>query len=350
MPEMTSLERCMIVFQGGIPDRVPVCLENFMQAASYAGYPVKEYCLNGEKMADAHITTWEHFRHDMIDLENGVTALAQAVGCGVDFYEDDSSPPYVAAPALESIEQVDQLKPIDPYSDAGLPEMIKATRIISEKLGKHVCLLSEGDQGPFSLAAQIIDPQDFLVSLLDPVYEEKVHKLLEYATEQFLIYARALIDAGAHLTMMGESISGPDVCSPRIYKKFAYPYQKHVIETLRAEGKDIGMHICGDATSIIEPMVDTGAIFLQVDYKIDQDVCKQATLGKTTLIGTVNPSEVLALGSPEEVEHVTRMDIDKMASGGGFILSPGCTLPYTTPVENVEVFIQTAHDYGQYGQ
>jgi len=347
---MTSLERCMSVLNGNIPDRVPVCLENFMQAASFAGYTVKEYCLNGEKMADAHITTWEHFRHDMIDVENGVTALAQAVGCQVDFYEDDSSPPYVTAPALESIEQVDQLKPIDPFSDAALPEMIEATRIISKKLGKHVCLLSEADQGPFSLAAQIIDPQEFLVSLLDPVYEEKVHKLLEYATEQFLVYARALIEAGAHLTMMGESISGPDVCSPRIYKKFAYPYQKRIVEILRAEGKEIGMHICGDATRIIEPMVDTGAIFLQVDYKIDRDLCKQATQGKTTMIGTVNPSEVLALGTTDDVERMARGDIDKLASRGGFILSPGCTLPYTTPEENVEVFIQTAHDYGQYGQ
>lgn len=348
MPEMTSLERCMTVFQGGIPDRVPVCLENFMHAASFAGYTVKEYCLTGEKMAEAHIKTWEHFRHDMLDVENGVTALAQAVGCQVGFYDNDSSPPYVAAPALESIEQVDQLKPIDPYSDAALPEMIEATRIIAETLGNHVCLLSEADQGPFSLAAQIIDPQDFLMALLDPVYEVNVHKLLEYATEQFLVYARALIDAGAHLTMMGESISGPDVCSPRTYKKFAFPYQKRVVDTLRAEGKDVGIHICGNATRIIEPMADTGAIFLQVDYKIDRDVCKLAAQGKTTLIGTLDPSDVLALGTPDDVESMARADIDKLALGGGFILSPGCTLPYTTPTENIETLIYTARDYGQY--
>ncbi len=76
MIKMSSLDRCMTVLQGGVPDRVPICLENFMYAAAVAGYSVQEYCLDGEKMEDAHITTWQNFGHDMIDLENGVTALA----------------------------------------------------------------------------------------------------------------------------------------------------------------------------------------------------------------------------------------------------------------------------------
>lgn len=348
MAEMTSLQRCMTVLQGGVPDRVPVCLENFMHAAAVAGYSVKEYCLDGEKMAGAQIASWEKFRHDMIDLENGVTALAQTVGCQVEFYDDDQSPPWVAGPALASIEQVDQLKPIDPAQEGPLLEMIKATRLISKALGRHVCLLSEADQGPFSLAAQIIDPQEFLVALLDPDKEAYVHRLLEYTTEQVLVYARALIDAGAHLTMMGESISGPDVCSPQVYRKFASPYQQRLIETLRAEGKEIGLHICGNATRIIEPMVETGAIFLQVDYKIDRAACKEATQGKTTLIGTVDPSAVMALGSQEDVIQTARSDIDHLARNGGFILSPGCTLPYTTPDENVSALIDVARDYGRY--
>lgn len=347
MTEMTSLERCMTVLQGGIPDRTPVCLENFMHAAAVAGYTVREYCGDGQKMAAAHIATWEKFGHDMIDLENGVTALAQAVGCQVDFF-DDNSPPWVSGPALESIEQVAELKPIDPYQDATLPEMIKATRLIAQELGDHVCLLSEADQGPFSLAAQIVDPQEFLISLMDPGKETLVHRLLEYAYQQVLVYARALIEAGAHVTMMGESISGPDVCSPKIYRQFAFPYQKRLIETLRAERKEIGLHICGNATKIIEPMVATGAIFLQVDYKIDHDACKQAVQGKSTLIGTVDPSSVMALGSVEDVIQAARYDLEHLAPGGGFMLSPGCTLPYTTPDENVMALIETAKAYGQY--
>ncbi|MBI3243152.1 MAG: uroporphyrinogen decarboxylase family protein [Chloroflexi bacterium] len=346
MAEMTSLERCMTVLKGGIPDRVPVCLENFMHAATIGGYTIRDYCLDGEKMADAHIKAWQKFGHDMIDVENGVAALAQAVGCGVDFTEDAA--PWVIAPAIESLEEVDKLKPIDPYQDGTLPEVIKATRLISKELGHHVCLLSEADQGPFSLASHIVSPAELLPALLDPDKESLIHRLLEYSTEQVLRYARALTDAGAHLTMMGESIAGPDVCSPDVYSRFAFPYEKRIIETLRTDGKEIGMHICGNATKIIEPMVGTGSIFLQVDYKIDRDACKRTAQGKTTLIGTVDPSGVMALGTPENVSEMARYDIEHLGSGGGFILSPGCVLPHTTPDENVFALLETARTFGQY--
>ena len=346
MPEMTSLERCLTVLKGGIPDRVPVCLENFQHAAALAGYTLGEYCLDGEKMAAAHMAAWYKFGHDMIDMENGVATLAGAAGCEVRYTDD--APPWITRHILDSIEQVEQLKPIDPYQDGTLPEVIKATRILARELGGQVCLLVEADQGPFDLAAELIDPQELLVSLLDPDKEEWVHKLLEYACQQTLRYARALLEAGAHLTMMGESTSGPDVCSPAVYRRFAFPYQKRLVETLRAEGKSIGMHICGNVTPIIESMVATGAIFLQIDYKINHDICKRAAQCKTTLIGTVDPSAVLAHGTPEDVVAAARHAIERLAPGGGFILSPGCTLPYTTPDDNVAALVEAARQYGQY--
>jgi uroporphyrinogen decarboxylase len=346
LAEMSSLERCMTVLKGGIPDRVPVCLENFQHAAAMAGYTVRDYCLDGEKMAHAHITAWEKYDHDMIDLENGVAALAQAAGCEVRFSDD--APPWITRHALESIDNVDQLKPIDPYQDATLPHIIMATRLIAKELGNHVCLLAEADQGPFSLACELMNPQELLMALLDPAQEAWVRKLLEYTYEQVLRYAQALTKAGAHVTMMGESISGPDVCSPEIYRRFAFPYQKRLVETLRAEGKQIGMHICGNVTPIIEPMVNTGAYFLQIDHKVDHHICKQAAHRKTTLIGTVDPSGVMARGTPEDVTRAARHDIERMSGGGRFILSPGCTLPYTTPDDNVTALVEAAREYGRY--
>ena len=99
MVELTSVERCRVVLAGGVPDRVPVCLLNFMPAAALAGMSLREYCTDGRAMAEAHIGAWERYGHDMIDLENGVAALAGAVGCRVGF-ETETSPPWVLAPAL----------------------------------------------------------------------------------------------------------------------------------------------------------------------------------------------------------------------------------------------------------
>ena len=196
MPGMTSLERCLTVLNGGIPDRVPVCLENFQHAAAVAGYTLREYCLDGEKMAAAHMAAWEKFGHDMIDLENGVATLAGAAGCELRYADD--APPWITRHVLHTIEEVDRLKPIDPYQDGTLPEVIKATRILAKELGGQVCLLIEADQGPFDLAAELIDPQELLMSLLDPEKEEWTMRPLEIV----------LAGRGYDITAAGEKRGG----------------------------------------------------------------------------------------------------------------------------------------------
>lgn len=347
MSDMTSLERCQTVLEGKLPDRVPVCLLNFMQVASMAGLTLREYCTDGEAMAAAHIAAWRRFGHDMIDLENGVAALAGAVGCEVGF-DEDTSPPWVTAPALASIEDIDRLEPVDPYSDGMLPQMLTATRRISEELGDRVLLLSEADQGPFSLASQIVGIEAFLVALIEPGKAGLVERLLDYAADQVVTYGRALLDAGAHVTMMGESLAGPDVCGPDLYRRFALPYERRVIQTLAAEGGSMGMHICGDATRIVGDMVDTGAPFLQVDHKIDHEAAARAVRGQTTLIGTVDPSGTLARGTPEDVTDAARAVMEVLAPNGRFMLAPGCALPYDTPAVNVEALVDAAREYGYY--
>ncbi len=347
MAGMTSVERCRTVLDGGVPDRVPVGLLNFMPAAAMAGMTLPEYCTDGAAMAEAHIAAWERYGHDLIDLENGVAALASAVGCTVEF-EEDTSPPWVTAPALERIEDIDRLRPIDVETDGMLPEMVKATRLISEKLGDRAFLLAEADQGPFSLATQILGAEELLIATMEPEKEELVRRLLAYTTEQVITYGRALIDAGAHLTGMGESIAGPDVCSPDIYRRFALPYERQVVDRLAAEGKTISLHICGNTALIADDMVETGSPLLAIDFKTDHAITKKATRGRTAVIGTVDPSAVMTHGTPDDVRAAARADMQALAGGGGFILAPGCALPYTAPDENIRALVETAQAEGWY--
>lgn len=344
---MTAVERCRTVLAGGLPDRVPVCLLNFMPAAAAAGMSLREYCTDGEAMAEAHIAAWERYGHDMIDLENGVAALASAVGCDVDF-EDDTSPPWVTGPAISRIEDVDRLRPIDPATDGMLPEIVKATQRIAERIGDDAFLLAEADQGPFSLATQIVGIEELLVALMEPEKHEHVRRLLEYTTQQVMTYARALIEAGADMTGMGDSIAGPDVCSPRQYRDFAWPYEREIVQTLAVDDILIGLHICGDATRIIGDMVATRSPLLAIDFKIDRVAAKAAARHATALIGTTDPSAVMTLGTPDDVRAAVRSDLEILADGGGFILSPGCALPYETPEANMSAFVETAKAEGWY--
>ena len=348
MAEMTAVERCETVLAGGIPDRVPVGLLNFMPAAAALGMSLREYCSDGDAMAEAHVVAWERHGHDLIDLENGVAALASAVGCRVEF-EGDTSPPWVTGPAIERIEDIDQLRPIDPTADGMLPELLKATRAIAERVGDGAFLLAEADQGPFSLATQIIGIEELLIAVMEPSMEPYLERLLEYATEQVITYGRALIEAGADMTGMGESIAGPDVCSPEVYRKWALPYERVVVDRLAAEESRMALHICGNATRIVNDMVATHSPLLEVDYKVDLAQVKEGIRGKTAVMGTVDPSAIMTLGTADQVREAAREDIRVLGPGGGFILSPGCALPYETPDENIAALVETAKADGRYG-
>jgi hypothetical protein len=66
----------------------------------------------------------------------------------------------ITRPVLQTIEEVDRLKPIDPYQDGTLPEVIKATRILAKELGGHVCLLST-NQGRRPETAELVDCRSY---------------------------------------------------------------------------------------------------------------------------------------------------------------------------------------------
>ena len=82
---MTSFERVQTVLAGRIPDRVPVGLHNFMMSAQASGLPFPIYFQDGEAMAEGAVKAWQEYQHDMIILENGTVALAQACGCQVEY-------------------------------------------------------------------------------------------------------------------------------------------------------------------------------------------------------------------------------------------------------------------------
>src|SRR5512134_315702 len=99
---MNSVERTWTVLTGGIPDRVPVDFANFMMTAYASGLPFPEFMQSGEAMAEGQLKAWREFGHDLLILENGTVALAQACGCAVEYLPD--SAPVPACPAIRSLD------------------------------------------------------------------------------------------------------------------------------------------------------------------------------------------------------------------------------------------------------
>ena len=129
------------------------------------------------------------------------------------------------------------------------------------------------------------------------------------AQEVVYRYAIAQTEQGAHITSIGESLSGPDVTSPKMYREYEWGYAKKLAGRLKEKNILLSYHICGNATRIVSDMTETGAAILELDYKCDLKKIKQATQGKTTILGVIDPSSVLALGTSTLVMDKVREEL-----------------------------------------
>lgn len=343
---MPSIERVETVLQGRLPDRVPTDLHNFMVVAQNSGLPFSEFFQNGEAMAEGQVQAWREYGHDVLFLENGTAALAEACGCDIIYLED--SAPVVHKPLLRNWEDLDNLRFPDPYQAHPLKELLRATRLVRQETGDRAFIIGRGDQGPFSLASLLIGLETFLVELAERKHTAEMQRLLAFCEETCYRYCLAQVEQGAHMTSIGESLAGPDTSSPRVYREYAWVYDQRLAARLKKQNVRLAYHICGKANPILADMVTTGAAILELDYKNDLAAVKQATRRKATVLGVLDPSGVMALGTPELVAEKSRETIEILGEGGGLILGPGCALPPTTPAENIHAMIEAAQRYGRY--
>jgi uroporphyrinogen-III decarboxylase len=66
---------------------------------------------------------------------------------------------------------------------------------------------------------------------------------------------------------------------------------------------------------------------------------------RAVFVGNIDPSGVLALGTPALVEERTRDLLKIFADVPRFVLNAGCAIPTTTPPENLRAMIHTARGF-----
>lgn len=331
---------------GGIPDRVPVCLHNFMLATREAGVRMEDYRVNPEAIARTHLHALEKYGHDCIVVDTDTTMLAEALGARSECAPNE--PGRIVEPAIHSLDEVDRLKVINPETDGRVPALLESVRLLSKQVGSEIAIRGNADQAAFGLACLVRGIEDFLMELVEQPDNPRIAQLMEVCYQSHLAVHRALAKAGAHLTSLGDSLAGPDVTSPRMFERFARPYEARLVNDLNADGIFVVIHICGDTSKILDQLAEYGPCGFDLDYKTDA-VKAKLTAGKGhVLCGNLDPSSVIAQGTVEQVREATRKLISVWKPEGRFMLNSGCAIPPTTPPENIRALVSAAHEFGGY--
>jgi uroporphyrinogen decarboxylase len=186
-----------------------------------------------------------------------------------------------------------------------------------------------------------------MIDLMDDRQSDRVHRLLDYCTQATIQFVRLMAATGVHMVSNGDSPAGPEMISPAFYRQFAFPYEKRVVDETHTLGLPYVLHICGRTDLILEDMIATGADGLEIDYKTDVHMACARMRDRTVFFGNIDPSGVLASGTPALVEEKTRALLSVFSDTPRFVLNAGCAIPPTTPPENLQAMIRVARETGR---
>jgi len=340
---MNGYQRIRAALDGNYPDKVPIMLHNFMFAAREAGYTMKQFRENPKVIADTFIQAVEKYEYDGILVDVDTVTLAGAVGVPIDFPEDE--PARSNKGSLKSIEMVRQLKPVDISTYVYIRNWLEGVERIHDYFKDEIFLRGNCDQCPFSLASMMRSPEAWMMDLLDTKNKALVIELLEYCTDAAKQFIRLMKRTGAHMVSNGDAPAGPELISPLMYKEYALPYEKHVVDEAHKLDLPYCLHICGDTASIIDKMIETGSDALEIDYKTNIKYTHKVCKDNVVFIGNIDPSGVIALGSVDMVKQKTLELLNIYNDSPKFIFNAGCAIPSITPSENIKTMINTARNF-----
>jgi uroporphyrinogen decarboxylase len=337
---MNGYERINAALHGIMPDRRPVMLHNFMLAAREAGYTMKQYRDDPEIAAKCHIQFVEKYGVDGILFDVDTALTPSAVGVPTDYPED--APARAHGALLESMDEVEQLKEMDISSDRRIQHSVEAIKIMKKYFGNEIWLRGNCDQAPFSLACAMRTPGIFMMDML--IDEEHSLQLIDWSVGICKQFMRMMVDAGSDMLSHGDSLAGPDMVSPEMYETFAVASELAIIEEAHRCGVPYLVHICGNAQLILDKMATLPFDAAELDYKTPTQDIYNAFHDRITLFGTIDPSGVLALGTPQKVTEEARKILDIYKGSSRLVLGAGCAIPPITPEANIRAIIKAAWD------
>jgi len=339
---MNGFQRINAALNGQQPDKTPIMLHNFMMAAKEHGVTMEQYRNNPRLIAECFIASIDKYNYDGILVDIDTVTLAGAVGVPVDFPVNDPARTHFGN--IEDLEDIVLLKPSKVENYKYVQIWLEAVRLLKEYYKDEIYIRGNCDQAPFSLASMMRGAQNWMLDLMTGK-ERQLESLLEFCTDTCTQFIKLMAQTGCDMVSNGDSPAGPEMISPEMYLKYAMPYEKKIVEVAHQAGVAYALHICGNADTILEHMLLTGADAFELDYKTDIIKIFNTIQDTTTFIGNIDPSGVLALGTANVVQKKTLELLSVYKNSNRFILNAGCAIPPDTPAENLKMMIDTARSF-----
>ena len=130
---------------------------------------------------------------------------------------------------------------------------------------------------------------------------------------------------------------------PALWREFIHPELKRMYHAVRAAGKYVFIHSCGDVDELLDDLVELGvSCFNPCQPEVmDVPALIQRYRGRLTFHGGLSTQRTLPYGTPDDVRKEVRALIS-LGQDGSYILSPAHAVEGDVPLENLLAFMDEA--------
>ncbi len=183
---------------------------------------------------------------------------------------------------------------------------------------------------------------------------KEVRALLEITGETAYRFAKAAAQEQlCPLYFIGDDIAYKNglLFSPAFLRETFLPMLRRCIEPLHDAGIKVIFHSDGNLWQILDELVDAGIDGLNPIEPLagmDLGELKRRYGKRLILVGGIDCSVLLPLGTPEQIRTAVKEAIRIAAPGGGFFIGSSSEISPAVPLENVLVFFDACRTYGRY--
>ena len=153
--------------------------------------------------------------------------------------------------------------------------------------------------GPFNNASLLVDHEELYTLFLTDF--EFYERLMRFAMNRILDYARAMDEAGVDVQCVGGNVPG-GFLGKRTYDRYILPFEREYINFLQQNGTPAMYHNCGQIMNLVESYVDLGVRVVEPFSPPplgDADLAKAKALvdGRYVILSGIDQVNVLQNGS-----------------------------------------------------
>lgn len=294
-----------------------------------------EVCRTPDLAARVSAMPVERFPLDAAIVMSDILIPAMAMGADVAF----NPGPVIARPIASSAD-VAALNVIDAEED--LAFVPQAIRLLDERLAGRLPIIGFAG-APFTVAAYLVEGEgsrgfERVKALLfrEPA---AARALLDKIARVTISHLAAQRRAGASALMLFDTHAA--ILSPEDFETFAAEPARRVLAALGGDAPRI--YFAPGAPHLLDRIARFGAEVIGVDFRIDLGAARRLLGERVAAQGNLDPAVLLA--PRETVVARTRSLLASNSGLPGHIVNLGHGILPNTPIENVEAFLSTVHEW-----